>query len=106
MPRGLYQTPDTKKTEYKKYLDRSGVHDALTKVLVGLYEEPDRPVNAIDYIKKHLGGQPGLGAEDKMKKENEDLKTKIKELENSIGDLRRQMIKEDDGGAILRQINT
>jgi len=41
-----------------------------------------------------------------MKKENEDMKTKIKELENSIGDLRRQMIKEDDVGATLRQMNT
>ena len=41
-----------------------------------------------------------------MKKENEDMKTKIKELENSIGDLRRQMIKEDDVGSTLRQMNT
>ena len=28
-----------------------GAIDALTKVLVGLYEEPERPPNAVDYIK-------------------------------------------------------
>lgn len=31
----------------------------LTKVLVGLYEEPERPANAIDYIKKFLGAPTG-----------------------------------------------
>ena len=38
-----YQTPDSKKEEFRKYLEKSGVIDALTKVLVGLYEEPERP---------------------------------------------------------------
>ena len=36
-----YQTPDSKKEEFRKYLEKSGVIDALTKVLVGLYEEPE-----------------------------------------------------------------
>ena len=40
------QTPDSKKEEFRKYLEKSGVIDALTKVLVGLYEEPERPPNA------------------------------------------------------------
>lgn len=46
------QTPESKKEEYRKYLEKSGVIDALTKVLVGLYEEPERPPNAVDYIKR------------------------------------------------------
>ena len=41
-----YQTPDSKKEEFRKYLEKSGVIDALTKVLVGLYEEPERPGTA------------------------------------------------------------
>ncbi len=46
------QTPESKKEEFRKYLEKSGVIDALTKVLVGLYEEPERPPNAVDYIKR------------------------------------------------------
>ena len=33
--------------------------DALTKVLVGLYEEPERPPNAVDYIKRYMGAPTG-----------------------------------------------
>lgn len=29
--------------------------DALTKVLVALYEEPEKPNNAMDFLKRHLG---------------------------------------------------
>lgn len=32
------QGADNKKEEFRKYLEKSGVVDALTKVLVGLYE--------------------------------------------------------------------
>jgi len=91
------QAPDNKKEEYKRYLEKTGVTDALTKVMVGLYEEPDRPQNAIDYIKKYLGGQAGATELDKMKKENKDLQSTVKALESQIGDLRRQLTKEDGG---------
>ena len=68
-----YQTPDTKKEEFRKYLEKSGVIDALTKgrhqtaptskqlphpkwtmmlittlVLVGLYEEQEKPENPLE----------------------------------------------------------
>ena len=42
------QGPEAKKEEFRKYLERSGVIDVLTKVLVGLYEEPEKPNNAIE----------------------------------------------------------
>jgi hypothetical protein len=49
------QTTEQKKEEFRKYLEKSGVIDQLTKVLVGLYEEPEKPHNAVDFIKKCLG---------------------------------------------------
>merc|ERR1711975_198898 len=58
-----YQTPDSKKEEFRKYLERSGVIDALTKVLVGLYEEPEKPANALDFIKMTLGAPTGVDVE-------------------------------------------
>jgi hypothetical protein len=59
----LAQTPESKKEEFRKYLEKSGVIDALTKVLVGLYEEPERPANAVDYIKRYMGAPTGVDVE-------------------------------------------
>eukprot|EP01035_Chromulina_nebulosa_P017756 gene17756-23356_t len=84
-----YQTPESKKQEFRKYLEKSGVIDALTKVLVGLYEEPDRPQNAIDYIKRYLGAPVGIDVE-ALKAENERLKREKSELENQIKELSTQ----------------
>jgi len=41
-------TSDSKKEEFRKYLERSGVIDVFTKVLVALYEEPEKPSNALE----------------------------------------------------------
>jgi flagellar capping protein FliD len=90
------KTPDSKKEEYKRYLEKTGVTDALTKVMVGLYEEPERPPNAIDYIKKYLGAQGGTTEYDLMKKDNDDLKKQIKQLETQIGDMRRQLATNEE----------
>jgi hypothetical protein len=57
--------------------------------MVSLYEEPDKPSNAIDYIKKYLGAQNGMTEYDRLKKDNDELKLRIKELETQVGDLRK-----------------
>jgi len=44
-----YRAADSKREEFRKYLEKSGVVDALTKVLVNLYEEPEKPNNALEY---------------------------------------------------------
>lgn len=49
------QTTEQKKDEFRKYLEKAGVIDQLTKVLVGLYEEQEKPGNVIEFIKKSLG---------------------------------------------------
>ena len=46
------QTTEQKKDEFRKYLEKAGVIDQLTKVLVGLYEEQEKPGNVIEFIKK------------------------------------------------------
>ena len=42
-------------------------------VLVGLYEEPERPPNAVDYIKRYMGAPTGVDVE-AIKFENEVMK--------------------------------
>mmetsp|Transcript_4284 Transcript_4284/g.4704 ORF Transcript_4284/g.4704 Transcript_4284/m.4704 type:complete len:90 (-) Transcript_4284:277-546(-) len=85
-----YQTPESKKQEFRKYLEKSGVIDALTKVLVGLYEEPERPANAVDYIKRYMGAPAGIDVEalrlevESLKAENAKLKSTVDQLNQKI----------------------
>ena len=58
--------------------------DALTKVRHGgLYdEEPERPPNAVDYIKRYMGAPTGIDV-DALRQENEDLKKEREELRST-----------------------
>mmetsp|Transcript_6617 Transcript_6617/g.17294 ORF Transcript_6617/g.17294 Transcript_6617/m.17294 type:complete len:97 (-) Transcript_6617:130-420(-) len=88
-----YQTPDSKKEEFRKYLEKSGVIDALTKVLVGLYEEPERPPNAVDYIKRYMGAPTGVDVE-ALRQDNENLRKEREELRSTINDLNARLTED------------
>ena len=153
------QGPDAKKEEFRSYLTRSGVIDALTKgacpvaaraglasspnrappfpllahmhathavcfsllllllasplmsapasplvlaasgammraVLVALYEEPEKPQNAIEFIKLTLGAPTGTDV-DALKAENEALRVKAEELEKQLADLKSKLPAEE-----------
>lgn len=69
---------DAKKEEFKKYLEKAGVLELLTKSLVSLYEEPEKPNDAVNYLKKSVGGTDNDKEEiTKLKTENDDLKSKV-----------------------------
>jgi len=73
--------PEVKREEYRKYLDSAGILDELTKFLVTLYEEPDKPQDAVSYMKKLLcGGEPDAAEVENMKNEIEQLKAQVEEL--------------------------
>ena len=55
-------------------------------VLVGLYEEPERPANAVDYIKRYMGAPTGIDVE-ALRAENEQLKRDKAQLETTILEL-------------------
>lgn len=48
-------------------------------MLVGLYEEPERPPNAVDYVKRVMGAPVGIDVE-ALKMENETLKAEIRSV--------------------------
>ncbi|KAK9820489.1 hypothetical protein WJX72_010833 [[Myrmecia] bisecta] len=80
----------TKKEAYRKYLESAGVLDVMTKVLVGLYEEPDKPKDATEYIKAQLGAPTAqdfavLQAEkDALQRELDDARKQIDELKAKV----------------------
>ena len=64
--------------------------DQLTKVLVGLYEEPEKPQNAVDFIKRSLGA-PQESDVDHLKAENEELKRNVTESQKRVDALQREL---------------
>ena len=84
------QTTEAKKEEFRNYLEKAGVIDQLTKVLVGLYEEPEKPGNAIEFIKKCLGAPSDVDVE-QLKSDNEELRRNKAELEKKIEELKRDL---------------
>lgn len=46
--------PEASKEEFRRYLEQSDLLGVLTKALVTLYEDPDRPENAVDFLRQYL----------------------------------------------------
>lgn len=59
-------------------------------VLVGLYEEPERPANAVDYIKRYMGAPAGVDVEalrvevEQLRADNAKLQATIKDLNSKV----------------------
>jgi hypothetical protein len=85
--------PHDKKEEFRKYLEQTGVLDSLTKALVGLYEEPQRPANAIEYVQRYMGAPQNVDV-DGLRRENEQLKLEVERLRSMAG-----MKSKGSGGA-------
>ncbi|GAQ88042.1 hypothetical protein KFL_003960030 [Klebsormidium nitens] len=81
---------ESKKEAFRKYLESSGVLDSLTKVLVSLYEEPEKPPTGIDFVKAHLGG-PTPQEFEQLRKEKEELQAKYDELQTRCEELSRKV---------------
>lgn len=70
---------EAKKEAFRKYLESSGVVDSLTKVLVALYEQNNKPASAIEFIQQKLGG-PSVAEYEKLQAEMSELQAKYNEL--------------------------
>ncbi|ELU05844.1 hypothetical protein CAPTEDRAFT_157991 [Capitella teleta] len=87
-----YKGADSKREEFRKYLEKSGVLDSLTKVLVGLYEEPEKPSNALDFLKQHLGAGGAESADvEALKLEVTELKQENERLLEENNDFKQKL---------------
>nr|XP_020445793.1 C-Myc-binding protein-like isoform X1 [Monopterus albus] len=90
------QGQEPKREQFRRYLEKAGVVDSLTSVLVALYEHPERPSNALEYVKQHLGASGQMCPDTealqqevsdlrqkcaRLAQENKDLKTKLQHYE-------------------------
>lgn len=82
------QSIDSKKEEFRKYLESNGVVDALTKVIVGLYDQPEKPSNPLEFVVNNIGPDgPSTGDVDALKEENAELKRRNEEVRLASGAL-------------------
>ena len=72
-----------RRREFRSYLDRTGVNDSLTKVLVSLYEEQTRPEDPIAYIKHYLGAAKDVDVA-ALREENAALTRRVALLERQL----------------------
>lgn len=83
-----YRAADSKREEFRKYLEKAGVLDTLTKVLVVLYEEPEKPNNALDFLKQHLNvSGPEAADVEALKLEVTELRQKCEQLQERNNEL-------------------
>ena len=94
------KTIEAKKDEFRAYLEKTGVVDQLTKVLVSLYEENDKPSNPLDFIKRNMSA-PEEVDEDNLKNEYLKLKDENDKLRQRVTDLQKQIenLKGDEDNA-------
>eukprot|EP00218_Dolichomastix_sp_CCMP3274_P015711 CAMPEP_0170142812 /NCGR_PEP_ID=MMETSP0033_2-20121228/8623_1 /TAXON_ID=195969 /ORGANISM="Dolichomastix tenuilepis, Strain CCMP3274" /LENGTH=101 /DNA_ID=CAMNT_0010379189 /DNA_START=12 /DNA_END=317 /DNA_ORIENTATION=+ len=76
-------TTETKKENFRKYLESAGVIDSLTKVLVALYEEPDKPPQGIEFLMTSLGAKTP-DEFNAVVAEKDELAAKVEELTKQL----------------------
>jgi len=93
----MLQSPQVKKEEYRLYLEKTGISDAIAKVLVALYSEPLRPENPIEYVGKYFGAPRNVDIEQlqnentALKEDNRELKRIIEQLAKANQELKDQL---------------
>ena len=83
--------------EYLKYLEKSGVVDALTSILVGMLNLKEWPQDPTEYLRRYLGDttKSDLVA---YKADNERLEKKRDLLRRKLEDLVRANVELDPPG--------
>lgn len=81
---------EVKKEAFRKYLESAGAIESITKVLVALYEEPDRPANASEFLKSALGA-PTLEEYEKVVAENKRLSAELDAAKEEVVELRQKL---------------
>ncbi|CAN8005265.1 unnamed protein product, partial [Ixodes hexagonus] len=84
---------DSKKEEFRKYLEKTGVLDALTKALMSLFEESERPENAVAYVKARLDSDAADESAASLKRQLDETTKKLENLQLEHNELKSQLAK-------------
>ena len=68
---------------------------AVASVLVGLYEEPERPPNAVEYVKKFIGA-PQQDDVASIKAENQRLLEELNQVKSAFQELNAKIAEDNE----------
>ncbi|XP_028984467.1 c-Myc-binding protein-like [Betta splendens] len=87
-----YRGQDNKREQFRRYLEQAGVVESLTSVLLSLYEQPEKPSNALEFVRQQFGAT-GTTCEDTAKLQHEviDLRQKCARLTEENKDLKAKL---------------
>ncbi|XP_060771555.1 C-Myc-binding protein [Neoarius graeffei] len=99
-----YRASESKREQFRRYLEKVGVLDSLTNVLVALYEETEKPSNALEFIKQHLStGDSDSNKAEVLQVELDKLQQKYDLLQEENCELRNRLLQyeppAEDAGA-------
>merc|ERR1711936_1042604 len=80
MPETKKPEEKAKREEFRRYLDQAGLVDQLTQFLVNLYEEQEKPSDAVGYMKKALASGPDAADVESLRVEIAELESKLAEM--------------------------
>jgi hypothetical protein len=82
---------EKRREQYKRYLEEKRVMDTLSKLIVSIYEKPEKPPDALTYIRDFLALDTGGVDIISIRMENVVLTRKIAELTAKLADLHKKV---------------
>lgn len=79
--------------EFRHYLETCGVMDALSFALIKLYDEVDKPIDAIAFVRQHFKRPTDENQYADMPKRVEDLDSFVKKREHELNLARQELAK-------------
>lgn len=95
-----FQPIDSKRDEFRKFLERAGLIDLVSKCFIKLYEETEKPENPIEYFRENIGD----ALKEKMKIKM--LQAELEEAKKEIEDLRKKIKKDDEIDSINKSTDS
>ncbi|XP_049829447.1 c-Myc-binding protein-like [Schistocerca gregaria] len=80
----IREVVDEKREEFRQYLERGNVIVSVTRALVSLYDEFEKPEDPVEYVRKALGDIRPTAAE------MESVRERLKETEMTLEELRKR----------------
>ncbi|KAI5704781.1 c-Myc-binding protein homolog [Diaphorina citri] len=89
------ETPNEKNKEaFRRYLEQSGVVDAITSALVMLYSIEEKPEDPLDFIRRNLGDErPEVAEYEAVLQDLDEAKAELDQLTATVANLKERLSK-------------
>ncbi|XP_049813673.1 c-Myc-binding protein-like [Schistocerca nitens] len=98
----IREVVDEKREEFRQYLERGNVMMSVTRALVSLYDEYEKPEDPVEYVRKALGDiRPTAAEMESVRERLKETEMTLEELRQRNDVLRGQLLKLDPDSELL-----